>query len=295
MEATPPIAAARMEGTVELSDGRSIGVAEYGDAKGEAIFWFHGTPGGRRQVPPRARDIARERGVRLIGVERPGIGSSTPHLHRNVAEGARDIEQLADRLDIGRFGVIGLSGGGPYALACAHELPERVVAGAVLGGVAPVCGDEAVVGGAVALAGRMSPLLEALHQPLGHFFWASVFALRPLASQAFDLFIGTMPEGDQEVMNRPEMKQMFIDDLLRAGRSRMHAPIYDMVLFARPWGFSLRDIQVPIRFWHGDADHFVPLDHGEHQARLVPDSDLKVRGAISWRWSSARRSGPTWP
>ncbi|MAE97290.1 MAG: alpha/beta hydrolase [Deltaproteobacteria bacterium] len=276
-ETAAPIAEARMEGTVELGDGRSIGVAEYGDPDGDAIFWFHGTPGGRRQVPPLARELAAERGVRLIGVERPGVGSSTPHLHDRVADGARDIEHVADRLNIGRFGIVGLSGGGPYVLACAHELPERVVAGAVLGGVAPVCGEEAASGGAVALAGRFGPLLEMLYQPLGHFVWATVFALRPLASQAFDLFIGTMPEGDQEVMNRPEMKEMFIDDMLRAGRSQLHAPIYDAVLFARPWGFSLRDIRVPIRFWHGDSDHIVPLDHGEHQAKLVPDSDLKVR------------------
>lgn len=277
MKTTPPIAAARMEGTVELSDGRSIGVAEYGIPDGEVIFWLHGTPGGRRQIPPRARDIASERRVRLIGVDRPGVGRSTPHLHRSVAEGARDIGQVADRLNIGRFGLVGLSGGGPYVLACAHELPERVVAGAVLGGVAPVCGDEAAPGGAMALAGRMSPLLEAFHQPLGHLFWATIFALRPLASPAFDLFLGVMPEGDQQVMRRPEMKQMFIDDVLHAARSRLHAPIYDMVLFSRPWGFSLRDIRVPIRFWHGDSDRIVPLEHGEHQARLVPDSELKVR------------------
>jgi pimeloyl-ACP methyl ester carboxylesterase len=277
MDETSPTTAARMEGTVELSDGRSIGVAEYGDPDGDAVFWFHGTPGGRRQIPPRAREFATARNVRLIGVERPGVGRSTPHLHQNVAGGAGDIEQVADRLNIDRFGLVGLSGGGPYVLACAHGLPERVVAGAVLGGVAPVRGDEAVSGGPLALAARMSPLLEAFHQPLGHLFWASIFALRPLASQAFDLFIGAMPEGDREVMSRPEMKQMFIDDLLPASRSGLHAPIYDMVLFSRPWGFSLRDIRVPIRFWHGDADPFVPLDHGEHQARLVPDSDLKVR------------------
>jgi pimeloyl-ACP methyl ester carboxylesterase len=103
------------------------------------------------------------------------------------------------------------------------------------------------------------------------------YSVRPLASQAFDLFITTMPEGDQDVMWRPEMKEMFIDDMLRAGRQQLHAPIYDVVLFARPWGFALRDIRVPIRFWHGDADHIVPLAHGEHQATLVPDSDLKIR------------------
>jgi pimeloyl-ACP methyl ester carboxylesterase len=104
-----------------------------------------------------------------------------------------------------------------------------------------------------------------------------VYALRPLASQVFDLYIRTMPDGDQDVMRRPEMKRMFIDDLLRASRPQLHAPIYDAVLFVRPWGFSLRDIRVPIRFWHGDADEIVPLAHGEHQSALVPDSELNVR------------------
>jgi pimeloyl-ACP methyl ester carboxylesterase len=277
MKAAPKLPAARMEGTVELADGRSIGLAEYGVPDGNAIFWFHGTPGGRRQIPPLARNIARKRGVRLIGVERPGVGRSTPHLHRSLVDAADDIEQVADRLSVGRFGIVGLSGGGPYVLACAHQFPKRVVAGAVLGGVAPVCGDEAVSGGPVALARRLRIPLRMFHRPLGHVMWATVTALRPLASQAFDLFISTMPPGDQDVMYRPEMKEMFIDDMLRASRPQFHAPVYDIVLFSRPWGFSLRDIRVPIRFWQGDADHIVPLEHGEHQAALVPDSDLKVR------------------
>ena len=271
------IPAARMEGTVELSDGRSIGLAEYGNPDGDAIFWLHGTPGGRCQAPPMARRIALERGVRLIGVERPGVGRSTPHLHESVVGAAGDIEQIADRLNVDRFGIVGLSGGGPYVLACAHEHPDRVVAGAVLGGVAPTCGDEAASGGAVAVARRLRVLLDRLYRPLGHLTWGLTYALRPLASQVFDLFIATMPQGDQDVMYRPEMKAMFIDDLLRAGRSQMHAPIADIVLFARPWGFSLGDIRVPIRFWHGDADHIVPLEHGRHQAALVPDSELVIR------------------
>ena len=135
MSAATETPMARMEGTVELSDGRSIGLAEYGVPDGDAIFWFHGTPGGRRQIPPLARRFALDRGIRLIGVERPGVGSSTPYLHDSVAASANDIQQIADRLNIDRFGLVGLSGGGPYVLACAHELPERVVAGAVLGGV----------------------------------------------------------------------------------------------------------------------------------------------------------------
>jgi pimeloyl-ACP methyl ester carboxylesterase len=86
-----------------------------------------------------------------------------------------------------------------------------------------------------------------------------------------------MPEGDQEVMQRPEMKQMFLDDMLRASRPQLHALVYDAVLFTRPWGFSVREIRVPIRFWHGDADSFVPLEHAEHLAALIPDTELRVR------------------
>ena len=70
---------------------------------------------------------------------------------------------------------------------------------------------------------------------------------------------------------------MFIDDLLHGSRWGLRAPIYDLVLFCRPWGFRLRDIEVPIRFWHGDADHLVPLAHGRHLAKLVRDSKLSVR------------------
>jgi pimeloyl-ACP methyl ester carboxylesterase len=73
------------------------------------------------------------------------------------------------------------------------------------------------------------------------------------------------------------MKAMMLDDLERATRRRFSAPVYDLVQFTRPWNFSLREIRVPIRFWHGDADNLVPLAHAEHMASLVPDAELHVR------------------
>jgi pimeloyl-ACP methyl ester carboxylesterase len=100
---------------------------------------------------------------------------------------------------------------------------------------------------------------------------------RPLESQAFSLFMRISPEGDQRVFARPEMKEMFLADLRTAARRALKAPIYDAVLFGRHWGFSPRDVVVPVRFWQGDADNIVPLDHGHHLAALVPDSELRVR------------------
>lgn len=260
-----------------LSDRRALGIAEYGKADGFPVLWFPGTPGGRRQIPPLARTLAATRDVRLIALERPGIGDSTPHAYRSLIEWADDVAAIADQLGVDRFGLVGLSGGGPYVLACAHQLPARVVAAAVLGGVAPSCGPDAPPGGAVGFAARFSVALRILHVPLGLAVWAGVYALRPLASQVFDLFLTTMPEGDQAVFRRPEMKEMFLDDMLRAGRSRLRSPVSDLVLFTQPWGFSVCDITVPIHFWHGDADTFVPLEHAQHLSSLVPDATLTVR------------------
>ena len=104
-----------------------------------------------------------------------------------------------------------------------------------------------------------------------------MWAIRPFASLAFDLYARISPEGDRRVFARPEMKAMFIDDLVNGSKPGMRAPVFDLILFWRPWGFSLRELRVPIRFWHGDADNIVPLAHGRHMASLVRGATLTVR------------------
>src|SRR5687768_18519267 len=120
------ITAARHEGTIRVREGRQLGIAEFGPPDGRAVVWFHGTPGARRQIPEEARLIAGAEGIRIIGIDRPGVGLSSPHLYDAVVDLVPDVEIVLDRLGIGRLSTIGLSGGGPYALAMAHELPDRV-------------------------------------------------------------------------------------------------------------------------------------------------------------------------
>jgi pimeloyl-ACP methyl ester carboxylesterase len=271
---TPP---PRVEGAITLANGRNIGFAEYGAPEGRPVLWFHGTPGARRQVPVAAREAAELRGVRLICLERPGVGGSTPHLYDRVLGWADDVDECADRLDIGRFALVGLSGGGPYVLACGHQMPDRTVSGALLGGVAPTRGDDAVPGGLVDLAARATPFLVALTQPAGQALWAAVRLGRPVASQAFDLYLRTVPEGDRLVCRIPGMKDMFIDDLLSGSRRWFTAPVFDIVLFGKHWGFALGDVNVPMHLWHGDADNIVPLAHGRHLAERLPRADLRIR------------------
>jgi len=270
-----PIAPPERERVVVLHHCRKLGIAEFGDVSGRPVFWFHGTPGGRRQVPPAARRFARTENLRVIGVERPGIGTSTPHLYASLQDFAADVGELADILDISRFGLIGLSGGGPYVLGCAHAMPDRVVAGAVLGGVAPTCGAEAAQGGAMALARVLEPLISFLREPLGALFTRAVRALHPFADRAFDTYLRLAPAGDKRILGEAEIREAFIEDMLLGSRENLRSLVYDLILFSRPWGFSLRNISVPIHFWQGDEDNLVPPAHAEHLSRLVPGSRLR--------------------
>jgi pimeloyl-ACP methyl ester carboxylesterase len=269
--------APRYEGVIRLPGGRRMTFAEYGQPDGRPVFWFHGTPGGCRQVPPAAREAAVDRGVRIIAPERPGVGGSTPYQYDNLLGWASDVEMCADRLGVERFAAIGLSGGGPYVLACAAAMPDRMVSGAVLGGVAPTVGPERASGGIVALAARTQALTSRTQSLMGVGLWLGVQSIKPVSGLAFELYCRISPEGDQRVFRTPGMKEFFLDDLLRAARRQFRAVPLDIVLFGRDWGFELRSITVPIHFWHGDADNIVPLAHGEHLASLVPGADLRVR------------------
>ncbi|HYO01169.1 MAG TPA: alpha/beta hydrolase [Mycobacterium sp.] len=269
-----PIERPKLEGNVAVGDGRQIGFAEFGDARGRAVFWLHGTPGARRQIPVEARAYALRKNIRLIGIDRPGIGSSTPFQYRNVLAFADDLRTIADVLGIDEMAIIGLSGGGPYALACAAAMPDRVVVAGILGGVAPTTGPEAIGGGLMGFGSTMAPLMPIIGMPLRLAAVGLIKMIRPLGSRAVDMYARISPEGDRRLLSRPEFKAMFLDDLLNGSRKQMAAPFADVVVFAKDWGFRLDEVKVPVRWWHGDKDHIVPFAHGQHVVSRLPDAEL---------------------
>jgi pimeloyl-ACP methyl ester carboxylesterase len=258
---------------------RKLGIASFGDPDGRLLLWFHGTPGGRRQFPLVGRREAASLGYHVVLVARPGSGVSTDHRYPAVAAWADDIATVADHLGHDRFAVVGLSGGGPYALAAAAGLPDRVVAAGILGGVCPLVGPDAsgVPGGLIGLAGRFRTFLEPMRPLLGGVLFGAVQPIMPLAHNAYSGFAGLMPEGDRKVFADPEIEGMFIDDIVDASRSQFSALANDIVLFGRDWGFRLGDIRCPVRWWHGDADNFVPLGAAEHAVSVLPDAELHLR------------------
>ena len=263
-----------LEGTVAVRGARRLSFAEYGVPRGPAIVWMHGTPGGRRQIPIEARTYAKEHGLRIIGIDRPGIGSSTSHLYPDIYDWTADLEILLDTLAVDTLRLVGLSGGGPYVLAAAAALQDRVHGVGVLGGVAPTRGPDAISGGPIALAVRMAPALTTARVPLGIALTQAIRVLRPVGGPAIDLYAALQPEGDKKLLGRPEFKAMFLDDLINGSRFQISAPLNDLVLFTRDWGFRLEDVTVPVRWWHGDADHIIPFAHGEHVVGRLPDATL---------------------
>ena len=216
-----------------MHDGRELGWAIFGDPEGDTVFWFHGTPGARAQLPHDAGALAVERGLRIVTVERPGTGDSTPHVYEQIVEFAADLRQVADHLDADEFAVVGLSGGGPYLLAAAHELGDRMRAGVVLGGIGPTRGADSIVSHTLLLV-PAAALLERVRRPLAKGLHDAIDLVKPYADPAVDIFFRLLPGDRAHMTARPLDRRQFTADLVDANdRSGMGAAINDLILLDR--------------------------------------------------------------
>ena len=275
----PRVEKPRAEGQFHLADGRGVGYAEFGDPTGPVVLWFHGTLGARRQFPVLGRRAAENLGLRVILVERPGTGLSDSHRYSAVTDWVADMAQVADALDAERLGVVGLSGGGPYALACGALPPlvDRVAVAAVLDGTVPAVGPEATDGGVTDVARRFNPVLTQLRRPLAVLSTALLAPLIPFAHFAYRGYARMWPEDDRRVLNDPEVEAIFVDDMVNAFRGRCLAMVDDARLLGRDWGFRLADVKVPVRWWHGESDHVVPIAGVHTAVSRLQDAELTVR------------------
>jgi pimeloyl-ACP methyl ester carboxylesterase len=255
-----------------LPDGRRLAWCERGDLNGSPVFAFHGLPGSRLQVHP-DESIARNAGARVIHVDRPGFGRSDPMAGRGLSDWADDIRRLADHLRMGRFAVAGVSGGGPYAWACAARLRDRVTRAAIVSGVGP---RDSMLGSKSGLvrvgfgAASRAPWLFALPMALA----AAVGARAP--AFYLDRLIKRLPESDRRILRRPEMRAMLVRDLAEAFRNGPWAFLQDLQLEAQPWGIALEQVCCPVALWHGSSDTVVPPSATQALVALVPHATVKM-------------------
>lgn len=257
---------------MDLPDGRALSWTQLGDADGAPAFGLHGTPGSRRQMAVDEKPMLAA-GVRFICPDRPGYGLSTYRPGRALADYPGDVCTLADHLGIDRFSVVGVSGGGPHAAACACLLPQRVRALGLVSGVGPLAepGTEEGMLGFNKVMTRLARRAPWVVLPL---YSLTMAAARRWPEHAISSFQRQLPAPDAAVLARPEVRAAFVDDLRHASRTSARAAVKDFALFAHDWGFRLEDIVVPTHIWQGDKDQNVPPAHATVQAQRISGAVL---------------------
>ncbi len=256
---------AKIDQTIKLKDGRTLGYAQYGAPEGKPIFYFHGFPSSRIDWPLfDTNAIAARLNANIIADDRPGYGLSSFKRARKLLDWPDDVIELADTLQVDRFAVLGISGGGPYALACAHKIPERLTGTAVVSGMGPSDAPGAKDGTAMLLPGK-----SALMRRLLLMLMAMGFRRNP------DRFLSkmkdTVAEPDKLLLNQPEVVQAFIHAMREAFRLGTQGAYWDAILYKRPWGYKIQDISMQIHLWHGELDTQVPESVGQYVANDISD------------------------
>lgn len=257
---------------ISLRDGRTLGYAEYGDPSGKPVFFFHGLPGSRLQRHP-DESIAVDLGARIITIDRPGYGLSDFQQGRTLLDWPDDVAQLADELKIDQFAAIGLSGGGPYLLACAYKIPERITSAIVVSGMGPIDDPDAIK--------SMLPSMRMGLSIAPKVPWGFVrLALDPIAKLvsrnplgAKKLVPSSAPETDKKAFARADIQEVDRQDLGEAYRNGAQGAFWEVVLLATSWGFRLDDIHKKIFLWHGEEDTTVPQQMGRYVARTLSNCE----------------------
>jgi pimeloyl-ACP methyl ester carboxylesterase len=242
--------------TIQLSDGRTLGYVEYGAAEGKPLFYFHGHPGSRLESRFLAQ-AAEPLGVRLIGIDRPGMGLSTFKPGRTLLDWPDDVSELAYQLGFEAFAVVGFSAGGPYAEACAYKIPRKLTACGIIAGVGRVPFLQA-------LLARWLPnmLTRSIERSL-----ETKEKARAMLARMAEKWV----EADQQCLLIPGVSSTILDSLMEAMLHGPEGTAYEGTLFGEPLGFELEQIALPTVFlWHGVKDQEIPVTAAREVAKRIP-------------------------
>lgn len=255
--------------TMTLPDGRTLGYAEHGDPGGKPVFYFHGFPGSRIEARL-MHEPAVVRNVRVIAVDRPGMGLSDFQPKRRIVDWPKDVAALADHLGFDKFIVVGASGGGPYSAVCARALPQRVEKAVLLAGVGSMHAPGATKG--MSTQNKMLFLVSKYAPAVAGIFMV-VMAMQSSNREHVIKQIrrSASPEDKLVLEQRPELADLLYDSALEALRQGTRGVRHELYLYSRRWGFRLDRIEVPVLLWQGEKDANVPPSMGRYQAENIPN------------------------
>jgi pimeloyl-ACP methyl ester carboxylesterase len=255
----------KTEQTLQLPDGRTLGFAEYGSVDGQVLVYCHGYPGSRLEAAALAADATAAQ-VRVLSLDRPGFGRSSFQEDRSFLDWPQDVVALTEHLGIGRFVVVGTSGGAPYALACAQQIPERLIACGIVSAVAPVTLSTADMNWQTRL------IVFLVHQPpwlLTPLFGAMARPFRDEqhARAAMTKTLRHMGQPDREAVLAYGLVDVLAASARETYRQGVRGAVYEGQLYGRDWGFQLEDLDFqPLYLWHGARDTNVPIGRARRMA-----------------------------
>jgi pimeloyl-ACP methyl ester carboxylesterase len=254
-----------------LKGGRTIGYCEYGDPKGKPLFYFHGWPSSRLSGAE-TDTAAKKLHIRVISPDRPGFGLSDFQSNRTLLDWPADVEEIADQLHIKKFSVMGVSGGGPYAAACAYKIPKRIIKTGIVVGLAPIVSWDIMDG--MFFSSKFSwytyhrfPFMRTI----GAFVSALIFSYFPRIGRS----VGFQSPADRLLL-KTVLKEKEFDACKEAFRQGRAGAAHDLKVYTDDWGFDLRDIQTPVYLWYGAKDQNVSLNMGKYYRDHIPESTLFI-------------------
>ncbi len=253
------------EQNIRLADGRKLAYEIAGAPDDKPVFYFHGVPSARVEWHMWGTEAMLQRlGVRLIAIDRPGVGSSTFQPHRRLSDWPADVVAVADELGIERFGVLGYSGGGPYAAVCAGKIPERLTHTAMVSSLAPFDLPDVLTGIA---PGNVQFLRLAHEKPWLYclFYWQLSLLAKYAPRQYLKRALATFDVADRAAFARPEVHGA----IFAAGGSARGQQV-DTALIIGEWDFKLNEITVPVQIWYGEQDHNASLMMYRYLTETIP-------------------------
>lgn len=265
--------AVKTDNQIKRSTGRSIGYAEYGDPQGTPVLHFHGFPSSRFELHRPAMDeIATRLHARVIVVERPGIGLSDYQPY-TIASWPDLVTEFADVLRLDRFAVMGLSAGGKYVAACAWKIPQRITAASIISGTCPYD----LPGAKETLSKqdrRLYGLADKAPWLLRLMLWKVAKDVRKNPYGILSLFTD-VSEPDKTALSQPDVQRVFGEAVVGAFEQGTRSVALDWRLEARPWGFSLQEVRMPVYVWHGEQDMIQPIGQAQILAQTLPNARAK--------------------
>lgn len=252
-----------IDALVKVGGERLLSYSDVGDRDGACVFFFHGAPASRLQLVDLDGALA-ARGLRVVSPDRPGYGMSAPQPGRSYADWPADVAALADALSIERFVVAGHSSGGPYAVACAALLPDRVSAALVIAGVT----DMGWPGAWEGFLESEAALMRIRDARAGVAWCVEQFGAD--GSRFGDAAGFALPAPDEDFLGEPANAGAMAANLEEAFRQGVVGYAQDILLQGAPWPFDPGQIRVLVDVVHGDSDTVVPVAHSRHTAERIP-------------------------